>query len=89
MSFVTETHMDRRTPGFNGSGFDGRRSGRRFAGLRETVARLLSGAARIAKAVKNRRDAAQLYALTDRDLHDIGVTRNDVDREVMKPVVWS
>ena len=43
---------------------------------------------RIVTALKDRRDAAQLYRLSDADLKDIGVTRNDVDREVMKPVTW-
>lgn len=43
---------------------------------------------RLFKAISDRHGAAQLYRMSDNDLKDIGVTRNDVDREVMKPVDW-
>ena len=49
---------------------------------------VLSKLGRLVKAIKDRRGAARLYRLSDGDLKDIGVTRNDVDREVMKPVTW-
>ena len=49
---------------------------------------LLSHLQRILKALDDRRQMRELYRMSASDLKDIGVTRNDVDREVMKPVRW-
>jgi len=43
---------------------------------------------RIVKDLEDRRQVRQLYTLSEQDLKDMGVTRNDVDRELMKPIRW-
>ena len=52
------------------------------------VKRLGGRVKRIAAAYRDRQGAAALYRLSETDLKDIGVTRNDVDREVMAPIDW-
>ena len=43
---------------------------------------------RVLKALENRRQVRQLYALNDHELKDIGVSRADIDREEMRPIGW-
>ena len=71
MLYNTETHtMNRRSQGL--------------------VSRLASGflrhAQRLLKALDDRRKASELYTWSAEELKDIGISRSDVDREVMKPV---
>ena len=46
----------------------------------------LRHAKRILKALDDRRKVRQLYAWSNEELKDIGLSRGDVDREAMKPV---
>ena len=43
---------------------------------------------RILKDLEDRRQVRQLYTLSERDLKDMGLTRHDINRELMKPIRW-
>jgi len=50
---------------------------------------LLHHIQRVLKALDDRRQVRQLYAMNDHELKDIGISRADVDREAMKPIrLW-
>lgn len=74
----TEIHIERRSFGF---------SGRRSA-ARSLSGRLVGHVGGIVKAFSDRRQMKRLFTMSDHDLKDLGVTRNDVDREIMKPIRW-
>jgi len=67
----TKTHINA-APSSPGSG--------RLAGT------VLKHILRVVKAIDDRRQLRQLISMSDHDLKDVGVTRNDVDRELMKPI---
>ncbi len=76
------THIDH-----SASGFDLRRV--KLACGAEALSALVRRIAAMLAARRDlRRERAQLLALSDRDLHDIGITRLDAVREAEKPARW-
>jgi uncharacterized protein YjiS (DUF1127 family) len=48
----------------------------------------VSAFARVLKRLQERRGAQGLLTMSDYELKDVGLTRGDVYREAMKPILW-
>jgi uncharacterized protein YjiS (DUF1127 family) len=57
----------------------------RAQGLFQTA---FSAFARVLERLRERRDAQSLLTMSDFELKDVGLTRGDVYREAMKPILW-